>query len=268
MTSLDTRGACRSRPAAAATLVAILLACRTTAEAGSEADPPRDFVSLSGDAAELNGVSASSAQVTWLRSWNPSFTSRGGLDRSNVGNLRWSFVTLGGVLRTGARTVVHGNADIGSGRDGDARFAYRDYKVGVMESLVDQRLDASFEARRFGFRDVRASILTSGITIRDHGGRSYNVSYHTSVGGNLDVRTVVGRYETRVGRSRLFVGLAAGRSPVDPDLVDRSARSSFVEGFTGVASMLGRQEITVALDSFAGPGLRRNALQVGLRLSL
>ena len=125
---------------------------------------------------------------------------------------RWTYATLGGTLRAGARTTFNAEASLGRGDDDAGDFRYLLVRGGVTRELLPRRLygegewlQADVARRQNGIARIGATYLPLPLlTLRG--------SLYQSIAGDDDTTLVTVRGDYDLGRAIAIAGVSAGRA--------------------------------------------------------
>lgn len=252
--------------------LAFPLAAHAQAPIGSSKKTERGdtvFVSLQGIDATAGG--GGGASLEWLHAFSPEKTLNLGLSSFSVGGTRWSYGRAGATWRPFSRTSLHAEADLGSGRESGANFAYRVVRGSVAGEVIEKRLVLEIEDQYIDVRPATGNTIRVAAAVFAGGSLTTRVGVLTSTSGNLGTRALTARIDLERDRWTVFGGLSAGRSqPSVLALIPNAGGQveTSREFFCGTAVRVGRQQVTVAFDLLELSRSRRGSLVLGWRVPL
>jgi hypothetical protein len=232
---------------------------------------PSDSLIVAGQADTFStGHGGGGASLDWVRASVNGTTLTAGVSSFSIGDSHWSFGRVGGAIRPDERTIVQGQASLGSGRTAGSPFAYRLFNVGLSYLAST----ATYIKAEDQFVDIGAThghLLKAGALFLPLTRLSADISYAHSVSGNLNSEFAAARVDWQTEPARLLGGLAWGRSA--PDLLNIDVGSgngdhAFREFFVGMAIPVSGLELMAVADFVNLDTGRKRTLTLSLKIPL
>lgn len=198
-----------------------------------------------------NGETEGGGRFDWVYTSPGGAVLNAGLAAFSVGDSRWSFAKLGGVVRPRPPLILSGEINYGSGTQKGSNFPYRLLKAGVTYEALPKRLYLELEDQYIDIDDVHGHLVKGGFSYWVRPDLALAASYAASVSGNLDTRIAAARADYYAGRNRIFAGFALGRTV--PEILEgvagtQSSVQDSQEYFVGFSVPVYRYEFTLAVS--------------------
>lgn len=194
----------------------------------------QDAIVVAAHADHLRDGNGGGASVLWIHPRGGHMLTAGA-DFFAFSDTRWACATLGGTLRTGARTAFHAEASLGRGEDDIGGFHYLLVRGGATHELLAKRLYAEAEWLQADVARRQNGVARIGATYLPHPRLTLRGSLYQSFAGDDDTTLVTMRGDYDLGRMTAIAGISAGRAT--PVLLQQggSEETRVREAFAGVA---------------------------------
>ena len=232
---------------------------------------PSDSLIVAGQVDTISsGHGGGGGSLDWVRANVNGTTLTAGVSSFSISDSHWSFGRVGGAIRLDERTIVQGQASLGSGRTADAPFAYRLFNAGLSYAAFPT-IYVKAEDQYVDIGATHGHLLKAGALFVPSTRLSADISYARSLSGNLNSELAAARVDWQTEPARLLGGLAWGRSV--PDLLNidvgtGSGDQAFREFFVGMAIPVSGVELMVVADFVNLDTGRKRTLTLSLKITL
>ncbi|HEX2060880.1 MAG TPA: hypothetical protein VHK90_09065 [Thermoanaerobaculia bacterium] len=169
----------------------------------------QDALVAGASADRLSGGSGGSASVLWIHP-RAHDTLTAGATVFSLDETRWAYATLGVMRRTAAGTMLHGEANLGGGRDDDGRFPYVLVRAGATHELLARRLYAEGEWLQVDVARQQDAIARIGGTFVADPRLTMRASLFQSLFGDNDITLGTIRADYDLSRVTVIAGFSGG----------------------------------------------------------
>jgi len=232
---------------------------------------PSDSLIVAGQTDTISpGHGGGGGSLDWVHPSVNGTTLTAGASSFSIGDSRWSLGRVGGAIRPDERTILQGQASLGSGRTAGSPFAYRLFNAGL-SYLASTATYIKAEDEYVDIGATHGHLLKTGAVFIPSTRLSADISYAHSLSGNLNSEFASARVDWQTEPARLLGGLAWGRSA--PDLLNIDVGSgngdqAFREFFVGMAIPVSGVELTAVADFVNLDTGRRRTLTLILKIPL
>jgi hypothetical protein len=193
----------------------------------------QDAIVAGASADHLRGGNGGGASVHWIRPRAGS-TLTAGVTFFSFPETRWTYVTFGGTLSAGTRTMLNAEANLGRGQDDAGGFRYLLARGGITRELLPKRLYGEAEWLHADVARRQNDIARIGAAYLPLPPLTLRASLHQSISGDDDTSLVTVRGDYDLGRMIAIAGVSAGRAT--PVLLQQSGsgETDILEAFAGV----------------------------------
>jgi hypothetical protein len=232
---------------------------------------PSDSLIVTGQVDTISsGHGGGGGSLDWVRANVNGTTLTAGASSFSMSDSHWSFGRAGGASHLDERTIVQGQASLGSGRTAGAPFAYRLFNAGLSYA-ASSTIYVKAEDQYVDIGATHGHLLKAGALFIPSTRVSADFSYAHSLSGNLNSEFAGARVDWQTEPARLLGGLAWGRSA--PDLLNIDVGSgngdhAFREFFVGMAIPVSGLELMAVADFVNLDTGRKRTLTLSLKIPL
>jgi hypothetical protein len=197
------------------------------------------------------GATGRTAAIEWLHPVSAASALNTGLSSFSLADVAWTYGRFGAMRRVATRTVLHGQVDAGAGREQGQRFTYLAAQGTLDQTLVDGRLALQIQDRYVDIHTTTGNIAKIGLAVLPIKPLKVEASYHSSIGGSLDTRSITLRADGHRRGFSVFTGVSTGRTEnalVGLGVAFQPAQP-LNEIFAGTTIPVRRLRLTVTADS-------------------
>jgi hypothetical protein len=232
---------------------------------------PSDSLIVAGQVDTISsGHGGGGGSLDWVRANGNGTTLTAGVSSFSISDSHWSFGRVGGSIRLDERTIVQGQASLGSGRTAGSPFAYRLFNAGLSYA-ASSTIYVKAEDQYVDIGATRGDLLKAGALFVPSTQLSADISYAHSLTGNLNSEFAGARVDWQTEPARLLGGLAWGRSApalLNIDVGGGSGDQAFRELFVGVAIPVSGVELMAVADFVNLDTARKRTLTLSLKIPL
>jgi len=215
---------------------------------------PANRLSLAANGVRLTGVDdGGGGSISYLHYLTPDATIGIGAEHQFIAESKWTFGTLRGSAGFGApasKTVLFGEANVGTGDEDGRNFDYRVGVLGVSQGL-GSKLSVQLETRQIEVDRSEGNLPRLGVTVAWTPSVATNVAYAKSVSGNLGTELTSARIDFYGREVNVFIGGATGTA--DPVVLNLQPGlvlpvSDLKQGFAGIGRTFAHGQIQVVGD--------------------
>lgn len=223
--------------------------------------------------AELASVAAGPRGITggveWLHVLSPTSSVNTGILSFSLADSTWTYGRAGAMRRLRPPTVVHGQIDMGAGREQRDGFGYFAARGTLSHELMDRRLVLEVQDQYVHINTTVGHSGKVGLTFRPAPRLAVGAAFHSSWGSTLGVQAVTVRIDGYGRGVTVFGGLSTGRwRPALVGLAGQGPAEGMYEIFAGGVIPLESFSLTLALDSLRMAQARKHSIIVSWSLPL
>ena len=205
----------------------------------------------------------------WLHPLTPKRSINTGVLTFTLGDSVWTYGRAGAMWRFGDSTAVHGQVDLGAGREGEDGFGYLTLRGTLSHELLARRLTLELEDHYVHINTTVGHSGRVGLTFRPAQHWAVGAAVHSSLGTALGVQAVTVRIARDVHNATLFGGLSAGRwRPALIGLAGEGPAEHTYDVFAGAVIPIDRFSLTLAFDSLQTVHARKHSVVLNWKLPL
>jgi hypothetical protein len=193
---------------------------------------------------------SSGLSLDWIRrtTRGPIVTAGGGL--FSIANSRWGLGRFGAAVKVSPRVTVQGQTSVGGGSTAGSRFKHLTLR-GDLSTQATPRVSVTFGDEYISVAAAHGHLFRAGTAVRVSQRAAVDVTYATSIGGNLNTTFMVARVDHAAAALSVSAGVALGRTT--PEIVSLTGTTSggsqaLRQVFAGISRPMGRVDLRVAID--------------------